>query len=1189
MHLESASPLAASTVLWEASERVWGSLDAHRAEGLISSVQNGANLILTLDSLPGLTPLLLGSMLPTTGWTTQLRRSAFSGVETASVESIDPTFFNDRLSGLVIPFYFDIRPVPAVERGQARYERYSFVHPLLHTAIAANSDFWSRPLINREWKLRARLNNLAQWPLLVTGRFGAGKVAVLATSASSLGDSSAARNFWGSVFRWVQSSDEAGDAVAPSLELSVAAVEHTATVTAINRGTATARTQLVVRATATDGAMLADGAGEHIESVEIGGGQTVERKVRIDAPTESMDESGNRMPLRFHVGLISASGDIVIAERRVLAAPAPIHLRIETDNLHGFVYPFHSPGPEAIGSFQGRMGASAGAYAYAPGQVLNGAVFVSNGVENLAPLATIQDLTTAGNPSVMALNDDATGMRLQPNYDKIKAYSMWTGKAGTENALRFEFPEGWRISAVVIVGSYGKFGNGSLHNPARAIIELDGETVGANVDLDAEFVAGYGQARIAFSPRRAKQVAIRLPWVAEQSGRPRQEPWLGEIRVEGWRLASSAPVSGKLAVNLVDALSGEKTPILNVEISLAECASLRKPYSVRLSEQPGIRFYRIEAEFLNEQCIAPVLTITPAKTLLPMTDLHPANCAGIGFNVSKGFREVFQRGTGTAESHSSWESPDDLIWSYSRQLKKVQANAPSGATRLYTSLSDMRHYITPWCSFLNGEQFMPVAAPLIAENLKKDPKWKASDIAVLTFADGWDTGPDLATMHGWQVYVEFDKHLRATIGHGLAAQTHKQAGAEIESKFPDEWHAWQLSCYLTSVRSLREAFQAEGKQLVITAQGVPMVAGDAGHELALTIRGMSDDFTWGMLDNSTVFTTGRQMGELAFNPAWQMSTLSPWGHNSSLTNNWQWHNPVGTTEPSRRNLYDRAWRGIVDSDGRYRSQYVWGFASNVGIAYTMTEADFQQWWNVQERQSLIYPEEPIGAGLVVSTSKPADPKQLRFTCGDALSMHEARLTALAFQSLHCAGIDISFSANAEALGKYSFHAPLIVLNLPDFSADELSALKAIHARGVAMVAFAKESDLSEEARELFSRPRALILEAQADQLGRSEALSVAEQTHGALSQLITFPPGTAGYGFRCQGLTFVVLEDWLEQARPIQVSIAKSNHAVSATACNANDHRTLHVQDGGAEWIVHLAVRSADGVLIAFMETIRES
>ena len=276
----------------------------------------------------------------------------------------------------------------------------------------------------------------------------------------------------------------------------------------------------------------------------------------------------------------------------------------------------------------------------------------------------------------------------------------------------------------------------------------------------------------------------------------------------------------------------------------------------------------------------------------------------------------------------SWESPDDLVWAYSRQLKQISEKLPPGAARLYVSESDMRHYITPWCSFPNGALFMPEAAPAIVANLKATPRWSTSEIVHLVFADGWDTGLNMGTLQWWQEYVEFDKHLREINGKGLEERTHKKIEAEVDSKFADQWNGWHLERYVASVRALREAFKSEGKTLVITAQGVPMVAGAAGRELSLTIRGIGDDCTWGMLDDSAVLTTGRQMSMLAFNPVWQMSTLVAWGFNSALFNNWQWHNPVGTAAPTRRNIYDRAWRGTLRPGKPYGSVYTYGYTSN---------------------------------------------------------------------------------------------------------------------------------------------------------------------------------------------------------------------------------------------------------------------
>jgi hypothetical protein len=1186
--LESQTPLAADLVVWEASEKPSGSLNAEQVAKLTKNIQNGGRILVTLDSLPGLSPLLLGSVLPSTGWATQLRLSPYTPREPLGISRVDPTYFPDGLDGLVVPFCCDIRPTSAVERGQARYERYNFVHPVLHVPVPAASDFWSRTLLNREWTVRAQCNDLTQMPLVVTGRYGAGKVVMVSTSAAGIGESAIARRFWNSVLRSLLEEEdiERSDSTKPGMVTKLIGSE--AQVTLSNPGSKALRLEVVVRALSAEGAILADGSGELQRKVLLSPRQSSTLNLPLPTPSPIADDAvRNGKSIRVRVGALSGDGATLLMEHRMVAPQPALQLKIQTDNLYSVAYPFHSPGPDALAAFTGRMGAFVGAYAYAPGQAIRGTVILSNGVTNLAPISSVRDITTPGNISVMALNDEATGFRQTPNSDKIEAYSMWTGKAAVENVLQFTLPQATQITEVVLVGNFGASPNES-HNPGSAVIEADDRTVASIDNLDTAFTAGYGQARLAFPPCRARTLTVRFPWVDKRGSIPREAPWLGEICVQGWADNLPPEAFGHLVVSLVDALTGERQPILNAAVTVSSCEVYRRSFEATLPQVPGINFYRLEAIFQKVTSTIPVLMIKPSRALLPLTDLRPVNSPGVGFNVSRGFREAFHQGTGTAEPTPGWGAPDDLIWSYSRQLKQISRKARTEAARLYLTESDMRHYITPWRSFSNGDLFFPVAAPQIVDKLRSNSRWSTSNTVQLLFADRWDTGPDLSNLHGWQDYVEFDKTLRKLNGVGLAGRTHQEIGAEIEANYGNHWQAWQLERYLRSVRSLRDAFQSAGKSLVISAQGVPMVAGEAGRELSRTIRGMIDDCTWSMLDNSQALTTGRQMSELAFNPVWEMSTLIPWGYNSSIFNNWQWHNPVGTAEPSRRHIYDRAWRATLWFGELYASLYKYGFTANAGIAYTTTEEEFQQWWYMQERESLLAPEEPIGAGLVISTAKSADPNSIRFTCGDPLTIDEARLLAQSFRNLHNAGVSLPFAANASTLRNCAVKAPLILLNLPDFNSDELDMLKDLHQRGTRIAAFAEKSSLSPAAAELFLKPGTLLIETSAATLTHSDALKAAARLQAALHLTLRFPQGTAGYGFRSQDTTFLVVEDWLERARKIELQITKSDGAQTASACNVNSHQHLNVEDRGSTWVIEVPLRSGDGVLIALKERFRE-
>lgn len=1179
--------LQADLILWESSESN-GELTAEQAEQLSEHVRTGHSLLITLGRRPGESLLRLAKLLPAFTWVTQAPLSTLCTAESMHAGQWDAEMFGQsEPKGLVLPYYFDISPAPAALRGLARYERYDFVHPSLKNTIPAASDLWTKPLLNREWRVRVSGDNLSHSPILVTGTYGAGKVAVLASSAGTVDRWPKAEAFWVAVLRWLGSTAQLqhGPTIGAVPRLTVSEGNHAVRIDIENRSNAAMSLPVVVRALTWEGALLADGAGELERITDIPAGSSERVEVPLPCPSATGDQALEAQD-GFHVrvGLLSPDGSAVLAEKRVmLDFRKALRVTVNTGNLYGTAYRFHAPGPDSLSIFRNRMGAEVNAYAYAPGDRVDVGVELANGLTNLAALAVVKDVLDPKNPSVMALKDGATGLKKAP-LDGINAYGMWTGQAGVENCLRFTLPHVSVVAAIVLVGSATNTDGGFDHNPGAVIVEVDGKRVASSMALDRMSVDSFGKARIEFPPVRGAEILVRLPWIDQVNGRKRHLPWLGDIEIAGWDGPAPEPVKGELLLHLVDALTGERQAILHKSVSVAPFAREVVSGSTRLPQSKRTRPYRLEATVSGITAAAPVLSVVPGRTLLPLSDVKPSDAPSMGYIVTRGFRNVFSIGTGTAELHQAWGQPDDLIWAYSRQLKQIPPHARTQANRLYVTESDLRHYSTPWRSFGNGELFYDIAAEPIVANMKKMPNWKASDVAILDHSDRWDTGPDMGHLHGWQDFIDFDAALRAKGMMGLQGKTRSELAAEIHKHHEDQWQAWQLERYLHAIRRLREAFAAEHKQLVISAQGLPMVAGAPGEELALTIQGMSDDSSWGMVENSIPFTTGRQLAEMAFNPVWKMSTLLQWGYNSSSFNNWQWHSPVGTTEPSRRHYYDRAWRATVWPDGRYGSVYTYGYNTNAGAAYTMNENDWQQWWQLQEKHSLIAPESPIGAGLVMSSSRYADP-HTRFTSADSFEIEDVRLLAKVFQHLHEAGISLPFAANVSALKQWTGDAPLIVVNLSAFTQEELAILESLRARGVRLTAFSSETtNLSAEANALFARPGATLLEVTAQELTLQAARQLAPRLHTLLDLPLRVPEGTSGYGFKMNGLDFIVVEDWLERGRTANVRVRASEQARAARACNLNDHANVPVRQDGKEWVLETALRSGDGALLVLEE-----
>ncbi|MDE1178844.1 MAG: hypothetical protein PW789_19895 [Edaphobacter sp.] len=1185
-------------MLFEAGQPAGNSLNAQSSAALLENLRKGQRLLFTFGAYPGQSVFWLSRALPSTGWTSQQRSPVYGPKGPVPLVAADPDFFHGAdLEGFAAPLGVDIRPVSAVERGQARYERYQIQHPFVGFDIPPHSDLWSRPLLNRDWTVRICYDDIARLPLLVTGRYGAGRVAMLSTSSSALGESPAAKDFWRAVVRWLSEPEPASPPVAgvkPTLAMSFPS-SGSVRLTIGNPSKTTLPVQLVMRALDRNGAMLGDAAGELLKPLSLPPGRSTVLNLPLPAPAlPGLETYASETSFQVRAGLLSGDGSSLLAEQRAASPPPPLSIEVAMENVYSRPVPYPGPGTDSLFGFQGRMGLPVATYAYPPGSSVQGTVTIALQTSNLAPTATIEDLTQPGNASVIALNDRGAGLRRTPG-DHIQGYGTWVGKRDVENVLRLTLPEPAHISAVTLVASGGGAVLDVQHNPGRVAIELDGRPAAMMDDLDAALNQGNGQVRIQL-PQGASgsTLTVRLPWVPKWINQNRAEPCLAEIAIEGRRASEPALASqsGKLTVVLVDVLRGERTPVLAKSITLGAGQVFSEHVTATLphSTSPGI--FRLEAVFHpdNESgpatAAAPLLAIASRKTLTPMSTIASYAAFGTGLLVSRGFTLFFPLATGTSEPGGGWGHSDDLIWAYSRQFKAIPPKAKTAANRLYATETDMRHYTNPWHEFGNGEPFFQTAIPSLIQQLKTQPRWAAAPTVVLTFADGWGIGPELSNCNSWQEYVAFDSYLRSKTGKGINGRTHPEVETAIHAEHENQWQAWQLERYVDAVRSIRAAFKAEGKDVVIYGQGCPVIAGEAGRELAKTIRGMNDDTTWSMQDNSPSLTTGRTLACLAFNPVWQLNALMPWGFVSPLFNNWQWHNPIGTTEPSRRLHCNNLWRAVVWADGSYGGAHTYGFGNNVGTPFNMTTEEYQQWWNLQQRGNLLQPESPLGAGLVISSQKNADPASTRWNGIDPTALPEVRMLMDAFRSLVEAGVSLPFTTNASTLSSWkpTPGASLIVLNLQDFSAAEIDALSHLQQRGVRIAAFASRSSLSSDAASLFKRPGSLLLEAAPTGLTHPQALELASRLIPALELPLTFSTGFAGYGFRCQDLSMIVLEDWLEQARAATVRLRKSAGAQHASASNLNDHSTLTLTSDGEFWKITVPMRSGDAALLAVRE-----
>jgi len=1203
-------------VIWQFDDR--HEVSAAWAAALGEHVRRGGSLLLSFAQRPGRGPMRLAFLSPTTGW--QPAASADYRRDAAEVAEWDAALFGEdrELRGLRVPFFFEIRPFHAVERGQARYDRYERPTPeVRYTNPGANvpllppeSHWWTRSLLNRQWAIRARLNDWRASPLLLTGRYGAGRVAVFASSLEGLSAGGSTEEFLATICKWLAVEAVATPAVTsvklPPPMVRVDANTRSLHVALHNPTGQPLPVEVLGRMLTWESALV----GDVSRSVSLPAGGSAEVELPLPLPqlsAVSYQALEMRPDFVVRLGVLSGDGAELLSETTVDAdLRSSLRLALATPEARTVQWPWEAP----ASGLPNRLGLPVRAYTFAPGQTIESVATISHGVSNLAPLAEIRDESDPDNKSVKALNDDAALAERGPDWYARDAYGCYVGRKESDVVLSFTFAQPVWLASIVLTGAADDYRNHHRHNPPRVIVEADGRELARAEQADELFLKHSGRLRLDVEPRQCRVVRICLPWV---SGKSREAVWLGEVALEGGLTRPEQPRGGQLTLKLRHVLTNQAQTLRAEAVDVPPLGRREIRVAVPLPAGDAPQFYRLEADLAppsDQRCQAqlPLWTLRPKQPLLPMTKLQSPSDVGLGFIVTRGFRNIFDTGTGTREDVGGWGNPDDLIWAYQRGLKQQSPRAGVQAGRLYVSDNDTRHYSSPWKPFYNGEEFFSVATPRLVERLKQDRRWNTAEQVVLNFSDRWDLGPSPDAMYGWQDFEGFDAYLRAAGLRGLTGRTRREIAQEIREHYEGPWNAWHFGRYCAVIAGLHDAFAREGKRLVITAQGVPMLPGPQAEVIGAVVRGMSDDCTWGQISESVSLTTARQMAGLAFTPSLAMSTLFHWGYNSAALNNAQWRGAVGTSEPSRRHLYDRAFRGVLRRDGAYTSIHTYGYNNNAGEGFTLTSDDLDARQRVQDLHTLLTPDGPLGAGVVLSTAARLRPDRLRFDCGDPLALPEGRDLAHCLSRLHDAGLSLPFSANAAGLEQWRGTAPLIVTNLGDFSPAEIETLRRLAARGVRMAAFHAGGPLPAAAAALFGvkesgeraaghavaeiggRPLAaqggcLLIPIPAGRLTEGDARLLTPLLQQHLEIPLAFPPGIAGYGFTSHGRSFIVVEDWREEGRLVDIEFVPHPRVDKLKAVNLNGHWAASCEKTDRGWKIRCPVRPGDGVLLALETT----
>ncbi|MDR2849783.1 MAG: hypothetical protein LBW77_04470 [Verrucomicrobiota bacterium] len=1131
----------------------------------------------------------LAFMLPTTGFmaSDRLGRRGAARVAFAAKGF-------EAVKGLAAESYYEIRPYHVTERGQEKHFIYERPAPYIrYGAGAADAPekllptqtwYWTRSIQNRDWTTLLALDDFQSMPLVISGRYGAGRTIASGANLAGLEDSAEARALWNALFKTTLAAPSeprrvAADIAASSYDAAKRSLKLIIT-------SDEAQTAEVVLRLLTSEYTFSD---ESHKEVKLKKGETTV-EFPIARPTEfSPAETRENDRYLARVGLLTDGGATLAAERAIpFNAASTLSLALDSDEAR-LTEDFYPTTGFTRFPLADRYGFQNSTYAYRPGDTVHLTATLRNGIDNLAPLAQVIDLNHPTNLAVIALSDNGISRSAAADWYAKNGYPVFSFDTKETARVQWTFPDDVTLESIEIMSGTGTFRNFGNDAPEAVRIFAGDTRVYENLAAKIAFAPtnGNGKLDCVFeTPHRARV------WVAEFPGDPKRSGMrhIGEVWLWGRASAQPPAQTGSLELRAVNVMTGKTMPILREKLTLQ--ATRRVTAEFTLPESDRAEFYRIDASFETAQASRPILAVRPHAPLthaFSSMDVNP-DVVSQGFIVSRGFRTALPFAAGNDTPPSAWGSPDDLIWAYAYGFKEEGGRETKRAPGLlFVSNDDFRHYITPWRPFANGEEFYKIARPFLLDSFKKHPRWAKASIVEFGNSDRWDTGPSIGINQGWQDIVAFDDYLRGKGLPPLIGQTRPKLVDDILKNHIVEWREWHLDRYIANLRMFKETFEKEGKKFELSSQGGPVIPVEKGNEVAAVARGSSNDSTWGMDMESPSRTTGRQLGMLALSPELTFRAVAIWGYVSAILNNPQWHGVTATTEATRRRFLGDFFKGRIHSDGRYTSIHDVAYSVNARTSNRVTEKDYQHFLQMLTQGALLTPEAPLGAGLVVANDFFNDPKNLRFTFFD--DMDEIRRLSALHAILIDNGFPVSFCARLDGIAHWNGTAPILIVNPERLTPKELAILEKLEKQGCKMIACGSVGTPPHETPALPADVAAFFAanpETRKLIMLETPALptSIASETVKLLQDFakpkLAFEKGFTGYGFISNGRQFIEVEDWREEPRAGAVFLRSA--AASLKAIDLNSHRPLKTRRRTDGFEITFPTASGDARLIAFEE-----
>jgi hypothetical protein len=779
-------------------------------------------------------------------------------------------------------------------------------------------------------------------------------------------------------------------------------------------------------------------------------------------------EMGSSLPYRrIRVGLLGTNRETVVGETRhnvCVAKPVTLTLIDNADRWSRDKFNEEIEG--------GADGNAAKWFVWSVGSTPEVTVRIANRFVNLAPIAATKDETDPENKTIEGLND------LSLSRSDVRKEGLWNGYWLGKPLPLHRLSLRWEHEVVVAgigMESFGTHRSEENALPKNVILKSGGKTF---MERDEpEFVSnGSTMARRyfeSFSPHHLTVCELEFTKFGQRIARINHKDTnctIKELELFGWWSHDPVNVEGELEVIARNLVTGQTSVLKKERLSIPAYTATDTTIELPSHAQTGpVRYdfvYRVRNSVVASAQYDVFYIEEGREEIVNKKSLSDWE---VGLLCTPGWVHHNNFGLGMVDWTQGWGGPHDKIWAMSVGVMETDFRRLDLPERMMTTNIGASHYTNPWRYMPDGTYgWNRTSDELLKRAVARNVKgfWVVG-------SDRWN-GIPIGHSFGWDLFVRFDKHLRATTGEGLKSHGRKEIIEEIRQHHADRWQIWNLEEYAKKIDETQQQFAEQGINFQFETHGsFPFAGGELGDQLAETHQGVGTDLFWELRNQDLYWSLGTRFAVVAANPNLISGMYKQWGWINSESNMF-WFANSGPAEPARRQWYSTYFMGRVDSKGEFHPYHNLGFSTQGSVSTRFYPHEIGNSLRTFNFTRFVRPEEPAGYGLVVSWDshlRRMSPQAGTmgfglYATGGADNQLEHRMGKL-YEKLVKSGLPVGFVSSSHAMKNWHGKNPLVLLDASDWQGEELQTVSRLNANGAAIVGFGGD-DKSPEALEFWT-------------------------------------------------------------------------------------------------------------------------